>query len=67
MCHTLLKHVDALTDVCLRLFDDEYRRRLLQRAYARRVTKIGDSSSKIGQSPDTAPDIVSELADCVGH
>jgi AP-4 complex subunit beta-1 len=63
--YSLLKHVEVLTHICPGVFDDEYRQ-----FYVRYNEPTHVKYLKIGilpklSNPDTAPDIVSELAECV--
>jgi AP-4 complex subunit beta-1 len=63
--YTLLKHVDALTDVCPGVFDDEYRQFYVRYNEPTHVKYLKIAILPKLANPDTAPDIVSELAEIV--
>jgi AP-4 complex subunit beta-1 len=63
--YTLLKHVEALTDICPGIFDDEYRQFYVRYNEPTHVKYLKIAILPKLANPDTAPDIVSELAECV--
>lgn len=65
LVYCLLKHVEALADMCPGIFDDEYRQ-----FYVRYHEPTHTKYLKVDilprlVNPDNAPDIVAELAECV--
>jgi AP-4 complex subunit beta-1 len=65
MMYTLLKHVNALCDMCPGVFDDEYRQFYVRYNEPTHVKFIKiDILSKLANH-ETAPDIVAELAELV--
>jgi len=65
MMYTLLKHVESLVDVSPGVFDDEYRQFYVRYNEPTHVKYLKLSILPRLANPDTAPDIVSELAECV--
>ena len=65
MMYTLLKHAEALADTCPGVFDDEYRQFYVRYNEPTHVKYLKVSILPRLANPDTAPDIVSELAECV--
>lgn len=65
MMYTLLKHVEALADMCPGVFDDEYRQFYVRYNEPTHVKYLKINILPLLANPDTAPDIVSELAECV--
>lgn len=65
MMYTLLKHVEALCEICPGIFDDEYRQFYVRYNEATHVKYLKITILPKLANPDTAPDIVSELAECV--
>lgn len=65
MMYTLLKHVEALAEVCPGIFDDEYRQFYVRYNEPTHVKYLKLAVLPRLANPDTAPDIVSELAECV--
>jgi AP-4 complex subunit beta-1 len=62
---SLLKHVQVLTEVCPGAFDDEYRQFYVRYNEPTYVKYLKIAILPRLANPDTAPDIVSELAECV--
>jgi len=65
MMYTLLKHVEALADMCPGVFDDEYRQFYVRYNEPTYVKYLKINVLPLLANPDTAPDIVAELAECV--
>lgn len=65
MMYTLLKHVETLAEACPGVFDDEYRQFYVRYNEPTHVKYLKLSVLPRLANPDTAPDIVSELAECV--
>lgn len=65
MMHTLLKHVESLADMCPGVFDDEYRQFYVRYNEPTHVKYLKIHILPRLANPDTAPDIVSELAENV--
>lgn len=63
--YTLLKHVDTLTTICPGVFDDEYRQFYVRYNEPTHVKYLKVAILPRMANPDTAPDIVSELAEMV--
>jgi AP-4 complex subunit beta-1 len=63
--YALLKHVLLLTELCPGAFDDEYRQFYVRYNEPTHVKYLKISILPRLANPDTAPDIVSELAECV--
>ena len=67
MMYTLLKHVEALVDMCPGIFDDEYRQFYVRFNEPTHVKYLKLSILSKLANHDTAPDIVAELAECVAE
>jgi vesicle coat complex subunit len=65
MMYSLLKHVEALAGMCPGVFDDEYRQFYVRYNEPTHVKYLKIGILPLLANPDTAPDIVSELAECV--
>lgn len=63
--YSLLKHVEVLTEICPGAFDDEYRQFYVRYNEPTHVKYLKIAILPRLANPDTAPDIVSELAECV--
>jgi len=63
--YTLLKHVEVLTEVCPGVFDNEYRQFYVRYNEPSNVKYLKLKILPRLANSDTAPDIVSELAECV--
>lgn len=63
--YALLKHVQVLTELCPGAFDDEYRQFYIRYNEPTHVKYLKIAILPRLANPDTAPDIVSELAECV--
>ena len=63
--YALLKHVMVLTEICPGVFDDEYRQLYVRYNEPTHVKYLKIAILPRLANPDTAPDIVSELAECV--
>jgi len=66
LMYCLLKHVDALIDLCPGIFDDEYRQFYIRYHEPTNVKYLKISILAKLVNPDNAPDIVAELSECVG-
>lgn len=64
-CYVLLKQVEALVELCPRLFDDEYRQFYTRFNEPTHVKYLKVKILPLLANPDTAPDIVAELAEIV--
>lgn len=64
-CYVLLKQVEALVELCPRLFDDEYRQFYTRFNEPTNVKYLKVKILPLLANPDTAPDIVAELAEIV--
>lgn len=65
LMYCLLKHVDALIEVCPGVFDDEYRQFYLRYHEPTSVKYLKIEILAKLVNPSNAPDIVGELAECV--
>jgi vesicle coat complex subunit len=65
MMYSLLKHVEALAGMCPGVFDDEYRQFYVRYNEPTHVKYLKIGILPLLANPDNAPDIVSELAECV--
>jgi AP-4 complex subunit beta-1 len=63
--YALLKHVLILTEICPGIFDDEYRQFYVRYNEPTHVKYLKIEVLPRLANPDTAPDIVTELAECV--
>jgi AP-4 complex subunit beta-1 len=63
--YALLKHVLIMTEICPGIFDDEYRQFYVRYNEPTHVKYLKIEILPRLANPDTAPDIVSELAECV--
>jgi AP-4 complex subunit beta-1 len=63
--YVLLKHVEALVDLCPGAFDDEYRQFYIRFNEPTHVKYLKVQILPLLANPETAPDIVSELAEIV--
>ena len=63
--YALLKHVMVLTEICPGVFDDEYRQFYVRYNEPTHVKYLKIAILPRLANPDTAPDIVSELAECI--
>mmetsp|Transcript_27957 Transcript_27957/g.67804 ORF Transcript_27957/g.67804 Transcript_27957/m.67804 type:complete len:843 (+) Transcript_27957:170-2698(+) len=63
--YVLLKHVEALVELCPRAFDDEYRQFYIRFSEPTHVKYLKVQILPLLANPDTAPDIVAELAEIV--
>jgi AP-4 complex subunit beta-1 len=63
--YVLLKHVEALVDLCPGAFDDEYRQFYIRFNEPTHVKYLKVQILPMLANPETAPDIVSELAEIV--
>jgi AP-4 complex subunit beta-1 len=63
--YALLKHTMVLTEICPGVFDDEYRQFYVRYNEPTHVKYLKIAILPRLANPDTAPDIVSELAECV--
>lgn len=61
----LLKHVEALVELCPRAFDDEYRQFYTRFSEPTHVKYLKVQILPLLANPDNAPDIVAELAEIV--
>ena len=64
-CFVLLKQVEALVELCPGAFDDEYRQFYTRFSEPTHVKYLKIQILPLLASPDTAPDIVAELAETV--
>merc|ERR1711971_961775 len=64
-CYVLLKQVEALVELCPRSFDDEYRQFYIRFNEPTHVKYLKVKILPLLANPDTAPDIVAELAEIV--
>jgi len=64
-CFVLLKQVEALVELCPGAFDDEYRQFYTRFSEPTHVKYLKVQILPLLASPDTAPDIVAELAETV--
>eukprot|EP00559_Dactyliosolen_fragilissimus_P003996 CAMPEP_0184858358 /NCGR_PEP_ID=MMETSP0580-20130426/3480_1 /TAXON_ID=1118495 /ORGANISM="Dactyliosolen fragilissimus" /LENGTH=1088 /DNA_ID=CAMNT_0027354473 /DNA_START=179 /DNA_END=3445 /DNA_ORIENTATION=+ len=65
LAYTLLKHIDALIELCPAVFDDEYRQFYIRYHETTPVKYLKISILSKLANPSNAPDIVAELAECV--
>jgi AP-4 complex subunit beta-1 len=63
--YSLLKHVSVLTEIAPGVFDDEYRQFYVRYNEPTHVKYLKIAILPRLSNPDNAPDIVSELAECV--
>jgi AP-4 complex subunit beta-1 len=63
--YSLLKHVEVLTEIAPGVFDDEYRQFYVRYNEPTHVKYLKIAILPRLSNPDNAPDIVSELAECV--
>jgi vesicle coat complex subunit len=66
-CYVLLKQVEALVQLCPGSFDDEYRQFYTRFSEPTNVKYLKVEILPLLANPDTAPDIVAELAETVNH
>lgn len=66
-CYVLLKQVEALVQLCPGSFDDEYRQFYTRFSEPTNVKYLKLEILPLLANPDTAPDIVAELAETVNH
>jgi AP-4 complex subunit beta-1 len=66
-CYVLLKQVEALVLLCPGSFDDEYRQFYTRFSEPTNVKYLKVKILPLLANPDTAPDIVAELAETVNH
>jgi len=66
-CFVLLKQVEALVQLCPGSFDDEYRQFYTRFSEPTHVKYLKVKILPLLANPDTAPDIVAELAETVNH
>ena len=64
-CYVMLKQVEQLVELCPRLFDDEYRQFYIRFNEPTHVKYLKVKILPLLANPDTAPDIVAELAEIV--
>ncbi len=65
LVYCLLKHVEALADMCPGIFDDEYRQFYVRYHEPTHIKYLKVDMLPRLVNPDNAPDIVAELAECV--
>lgn len=66
-CYALLKQVEYLVQLCPGAFDDEYRQFYTRFSEPTHVKYLKVKILPLLANPDTAPDIVAELAETVNH
>jgi len=66
-CYALLKQVEYLVQLCPGAFDDEYRQFYTRFSEPTNVKYLKMKILPLLANPDTAPDIVAELAETVNH
>ena len=67
LMYCLLKHVDALIELCPGVFDDEYRQFYLRHHEPTSVKYLKIQVLAKLVNPENAPDIVGELCECVAN
>ncbi len=67
LMYCLLKHVDALVELCPAIFDDEYRQFYMRFHEPTNVKYLKVTILAKLVNPSNAPDIVAELTECVAN